>query len=445
MDWIIPDGQNKKLRDHRNKSMSEGTSPDGGPTKYINLSNLGLYFSSSNFLIDMVMGYVFVPHKRRLVQTGLTCTQNQTPPEEMGVKIQEASNMYWNKLIEKNETNLQRISNKDIRRNILNETAQIPTPQPVIMAQPPTLPRIDNPELYTIHDEPMPLRIRRTYIMDQMQNAHTYIMEYSAMLEMVKERRYLTDDLWHRLRIIYGRVDEVRRNIDGSLATDDRLRRQRGMTEFRIPYRFPDLMEMENSMPLMWIQWISREANELCNELTLIIDQEMNEILSEFRPILEDIEPERENQPDLMGFETPWPGNENGVPGEEGNSPQQGLYEHQNEPQSENSNTTQVNVCQTTETAANNAQKPEERGEHHRLQQNGVVSENTQEQNGQVSQNHTHENTRSTIENNVGNTTNTNLSNNQHNTIRNNTNVPQVLEDRSKNSQIYFERTHNRT
>ena len=28
MDWIIPDRQNKKLRDHRNKSMSEGTSPD---------------------------------------------------------------------------------------------------------------------------------------------------------------------------------------------------------------------------------------------------------------------------------------------------------------------------------------------------------------------------------------------------------------------------------
>ena len=65
MDWIISDGQNKKLRDHRNKSMSEGTSPDGGPTMYINLSNLGPYFSSSNFLIDMVTGCVFVLHKRK--------------------------------------------------------------------------------------------------------------------------------------------------------------------------------------------------------------------------------------------------------------------------------------------------------------------------------------------------------------------------------------------
>ena len=59
-----------------------------------------------------------------------------------------------------------------------------------LMAQLPPLPRIDNPELYTIHDELMPLQIRRTYIKDQMRNAHTYIMEYSAILEMIKE------DMW---------------------------------------------------------------------------------------------------------------------------------------------------------------------------------------------------------------------------------------------------------
>ena len=135
MDWIVPDGQNKKLRDHRNKSMSEGMSPDGGPAMYINLSNLGPYFSSSNFLIDMVTGHIFVLHKRRWVQTGLTCTQSQTPPEELGTKIQEASNMYWNKLIEKNETSLQRINNKDIRRTIASQISQVPTLQSIITAQ----------------------------------------------------------------------------------------------------------------------------------------------------------------------------------------------------------------------------------------------------------------------------------------------------------------------
>ena len=87
----------------------------------------------------------------------MTYTQNQTPPEELGVKIQEASNTYWNKLMEKNETSIQRISNKEVSRNVANEITQLPTPQPTIIAQPPPLPRIDNAELYTIHDKPMPL------------------------------------------------------------------------------------------------------------------------------------------------------------------------------------------------------------------------------------------------------------------------------------------------
>ena len=58
-------------------------------------------------------------------------------------------------------------------------------------------------------------------------------------------------------------------------------------------------------MPPTWIQWISREVNELCNEITQMIDQQTNETLSEFRPIPEDVELEEENQPDLIGFETP--------------------------------------------------------------------------------------------------------------------------------------------
>ena len=81
------------------------------------------------------------------------------------------------------------------------------------------------------------------------------------------------------------------------------------MMEFRSPYRFPDLTEMENSTPPTWIQWISREANELCNELTLIIDQGMNETLSQFQPIPEDVEQEGEAQQDLMDFKRPQPAN----------------------------------------------------------------------------------------------------------------------------------------
>ena len=114
------------------------------------------------------------------------------------------------------------------------------------------------------------------------------------------------------------------------------------------------------------------------------------------------------------------------------------MHEHQNELQSEGLDTTQINVHRTTEKEANNVLRTEDNGEHHRPQQTEIIGENTQEQNGQVSQNHTEENIGSAIENNVNNTTNTSLNNNQHNRVSNNTNVPQVPEDRRENSQNYF-------
>ena len=104
----------------------------------------------------------------------------------------------------------------------------------------------------------------------------------------------------------------------------------------------------------------------------------------------------------------------------------------------EDLNITWINVHQTTETAVNDVPRTEENSEQHRPQQTEMIGENIQERNGQVSQNHTDKNTRGTIENNVGDTANTNLNNNQHNTVSNNTNVPQVLEDRSKNLQNFF-------
>ena len=61
--------------------------------------------------------------------------------------------------------------------------------------------------------------------------------------------------------------------------------------------------------------------------------------------------------------------------GEEGNSPKQGLHKYQNEPQLEGLNTTQINIHQTTETAANNVSRTEDSGEH-RPQQTEMIGEN---------------------------------------------------------------------
>ena len=201
-----------------------------------------------------------------------------------------------------------------------------------------------------------------------------YIMEYSATLEMEKERRYVVDELWDRLRIVYGRVDAVRRNIDESLAIDDQLCRQCGMIEFRSPYRFPDRTEMGNLTPPTWIQWISRETNDLWNELIQAIDQEMNKTLPEFRLIPEDKEPEEVAQPNLMGFKTLLAGNEVGVQEKEGNSPQQKSHEEQPQLQTEDLNITQINIHQATGITVNDEQRMEIRNKHPRghTQINGI-------------------------------------------------------------------------
>ena len=308
MDWIVPDGQNKRLREHGNKAMADTTSPDGGPAMYIDLQSLGPYFSSQNFLIDMNTGQIFVLHKRRWIRTGLNCTQAIYPIEELGREIQEASEAYWIKLREANETSLEQLT-KYVKRKLpqIDQQVTTPTPRHLPTAQPPPLPRIDNPNLYTIHDEPMPLCIRRTYIRDRTRNAHTYIMEYSSTLEMEKEKRYDSDELWSRLRIVYGRVNTVRERIDRSLAKDDELRRRKGLVNYRSPFHFPEPAEMHNSTPPTWIQWISREANELCTELTEVIEEETSENTTEFRPIpLDDEVLEKRSQDNnLMQFETP--------------------------------------------------------------------------------------------------------------------------------------------
>ena len=201
--------------------MAEGMSPDGGPAMYITLNNLGPYFSSLNFLTNMITGYVFKLHQRRWIRTGLTCTQTQTLAENLGKKIKEASNTYWDRLITNNETRLQRVTNENIRSNTNTDRVTETTSQLVMTPQLPLLSRIHNPELYMIHEEPMPLRIRKIYTWDRMRNAHTYIMEYSSTKEMEKEKQYVRDQLWNRLQIIYGHVDAVRRKIDASLAKHD--------------------------------------------------------------------------------------------------------------------------------------------------------------------------------------------------------------------------------
>ena len=110
----------------------------------------------------------------------------------------------------------------------------------------------------------------------------------------------------------------------------------------------------------------------------------MNETLSEFRPIPEDVEPEGEDQPDLMGFEMQQTTNEVENRREEGNTPQGELQESPNQPQSDTISTTQANVQQTTERKDNVTPRLEENNEQIRQQQTETLRENVEEQTEQT-------------------------------------------------------------
>ena len=161
--------------------------------------------------------------------------------------------------------------------------------------------------------------------------------------------------------------------------------------------------------------------------------------MSEFRPIPENIEPEGEVQPDLMGFEMLQTTKEVENRGEEGNSPQEELQEPQTQPQSEDTSTTRVNVHQTMERSDNITPRLEENNEQSRPQGTETLQENVQEQTEQTPQNQTEGNSGSTFENNTENSENANLNGNQHNTTNNNKNPSHVQEYRSENSQNYFQ------
>ena len=217
------------------------------------------------------------------------------------------------------------------------------------------------------------------------------------------------------------------------------------MMEFRSPYRFPDPAEMENSMLPMWIQWISREANELCNELTLMIDQETNETLLEFQPIPEDVEPEGGVQPDLMGFEMLQKTKEMENRGKEGNSPQEELHEPPTQPQSDTISTTQVNVHQTTERKDNVTPRLEENNEQIAPQETETLRENVEEQTKQTPQNQTEGSPGGTFKNNEENLGNANSNDNLHDITNNNTNPLHIPKYRSENSQNYFQASTQQT
>ena len=59
-----------------------------------------------------------------------------------------------------------------------------------------------------------------------MRAALIYISEYAETKRMMTENRYQNEDLLIQLRVVFGRVDRIRDQIDKALQQDDAHRRR---------------------------------------------------------------------------------------------------------------------------------------------------------------------------------------------------------------------------
>ena len=132
---------------------------------------------------------------------------------------------------------------------------------------PPPLPVMDEPAVYVLHPDIMQINTRKNYVRDRMPAALIYISEYKETKRMMTEGRYNNDDLLVRLRAVFGRVDQVKHQIDVALQQDDAHRRKRNMRFLMLPMHFPKPESMSQGDIAVWTNWIREETDEIMKQL----------------------------------------------------------------------------------------------------------------------------------------------------------------------------------
>ena len=131
---------------------------------------------------------------------------------------------------------------------------------------PPPLPTMDEPALYVLHPDVMQVNTRKNYMRDKMRAALIYILEYVEMKRMMTEGRYNNEDLLIRLRAVFGRVDQVRNQIDRALQQDDTHHRKRDMRFLILPTQFPRPESMGQGDVTVWSNWIREEMDKIMKQ-----------------------------------------------------------------------------------------------------------------------------------------------------------------------------------
>ena len=248
----IFDGTNRTLEEIRDKKVSNETSPPGGQAGAIvvTLQRLEPYYRTQFFLVDLETGEVFGFVQQQWRHTGLYCLNQPFAVNELMNKVERHGQTMHAELEVEQQTPVMNLG-------IIPGQFKVP----------PSLPVMDELDVYVVHSDAMETNTRRNNVHDRMRAALIYISEYAETQKMWTENKYRDEDLLVRLRAVFGRVDRIRNRIDQALLQDDTHRRKRDMRFLLLPTRFPRPESMGQGDITVWTNWICEENEGIMNQL----------------------------------------------------------------------------------------------------------------------------------------------------------------------------------
>ena len=239
-----------------------------------------------NYLIDLDTAEVFVLFKRRYVRTGMFCGKSEFETRHIEHYIEEKSKRWREMYIEGGDTEV--MHPRNLSKEFVNEgNKEKPTEREL-----PGLPKIPDPSIYRVKDEVLRLETRGNFIRDRTRVLVTYILSHEETERWIQEKRYREEEAKQRLRIIYGRINEVRKAIEEGLQEDSRLRRLKNLPYLQEPKRHPDPRELFEADPKRWIEFIEEETDQLLADIGEAIAMREGMKEGTFKPLNEDEEAE---------------------------------------------------------------------------------------------------------------------------------------------------------
>ena len=202
------------------------------------------------FLVDLETGEVFGHLQQQWRRAGLYCSNQPFIINDLMPKIERHGQAMQAELEAEQQTPVM---------NLGRDPGQFEAPPP--------LPMLDDPGVYVMHQDIMEMNTRRNYVCDRMRAVLIYISEYAETQKMLTENRYRQEDLFTRLRAVFGWVDRIRNQIDQTLQQDDAHRRRRDMRFLLVPTQFPSPESMGQGDVTVWTNWIREETDVIMNQL----------------------------------------------------------------------------------------------------------------------------------------------------------------------------------